>query len=342
MNHTEFFASVAQGIIAACYLFEGTEELIKRSALTQLQDAVSSGEFAEMNYTRLIDPPPDVLIATAETLPFLCEKRLVEVRNSSLLLKNAKTKDYDENDAAKTLDAYLSHIPETTCIVFYVPGKADSKKKFYNSLKKHAVIVTFDPLQEGELTKWIGQRFRKLGKTISGTVCQQLWFTAGNNLTMLDLEISKLAAYTGDRNEVTEEDVRCITTQTIEYKVFDLADTLFSGQAGKALTMLKALLREGTDQLMIVPLLGRQCRQMRFAKALGAEGAQANEIAQRLGIPFFAAKKTIASAQRYSIHQLNEMIQLCLDGEYKVKSGQWMEDGLAEKVLLQILSIRKG
>lgn len=340
MNHTEFFAALKQGRVANCYLFEGREEFTKRSALQALREKTAGGEFAAMNETRLIDPAPDALIAAAETLPFLSEKRFLEIRDCAML-QGDKSKEYDEDAAVRRLDEYLDHLPDTVCMVFYVRGKADGRKKLYSILKKKAVIVSFEPLEDRELSQWIARTLQKQGKKISLPACQRLWFSAGRDLTLLNNEIGKLAAYAGEREEITEEDVDAVCVHSTEYKVYDLSDALLSGRAGQAMAMLDALLRDGEERMALLPMLGRQCRQLKYAKAMAAGGAGSDQIASRLGIPPFAARKTLTLARGYSMEDLKAMCDLCLETEYRVKSGQMMEAGSLETVMLTILSMRE-
>ncbi len=341
MTHSEFFSALRNGQIQKCYLFEGEEEFTKQAALKALREKTAGGDFAAMNDTRLTDPAPDALIAAAETLPFMSEKRFVEVRDSAMLL-SGKPKDYDESGAVKRLDAYLDDLPDTAVIVFSVRGKADSRKKLYQILKKKAQAVSFDPLDDRELSQWIARTLKKEGKKIGQAACQRLWFSAGRDLTLLNNEIGKLAAYTDGRDEVTEEDVQAVCVQSTEYKVFDMTDALLSGQGAKALRTLDGLLRDGEERLTLLSLVGRQCRQMRYAKALAAAGNQPGEIAAKMGVPPFIARKTLDTAKAYTMDQLGQMTRLCLDSEYLVKSGQLSDAGTLEKVMLQILSLREA
>lgn len=338
MNHTEFFAALREGKIARCYVLEGEEEFIKKSALAALRTQIAGGDFAAMNDTRLADPAPDELIAAAETLPFLSQRRFIEVRNSAMLLPG-KAKNYDEDAAVKRLGEYLEHLPDTVCIAFVVSGKCDGRKKLYQLLKKKVALVSFDPLDDRELTQWIARTLRRDNKQISLAACQRLWFSAGRDLTLLSNEIGKLVGYVGERAEVTEADVDAVCVKSTEYKVYDLADALLSGQGARALQMLSALLQDGEERLMLLALLGRQCRQLEYAKALSAAGAQPGEIAGKLGTPPFAVRKTLALAQRYSLPQLSGMARLCLDAEYETKSGLIMEQGALEQVMLKILAM---
>ena len=341
MNHSEFFAALKAGQIEKCYLFEGEEEFTKRSALTALRAKVAGGDFAAMNDTRLVNPAPDELIAAAETLPFMSGRRFLEVRDSAMLMAG-KAKEFDEDSAVKRLDTYLNELPETTVIVFYVHGKAESRKKLYQALKKKACLVAFDPLDDKELARWIAGTLKKEGKKISAAACQRLWFSVGRDLTLLYQEIGKLTAYAAERDTVTEDDIDKICVQSTEYKMYELADSLLSGQGVKAMRILDALLRDGEERLVLLSMLGRQCRQLCYAKALSQAGAQTGEIAGKMGVAPFIVRKLLDTARAYTLSQLRDMSKLCLESEYLVKSGQLNDAGTLEKALLQILSMREA
>ena len=68
----------------------------------------------------------------------------------------------------------------------------------------------------------------------------------------------------------------------------------------------------------------------------------ARHCAAQLGVPPFVARKTLNMARGFSAAQLSEICRLCLDTEYQVKSGQLMDAGSLEKVMLTILAMREG
>ena len=71
-------------------------------------------------------------------------------------------------------------------------------------------------------------------------------------------------------------------------------------------------------------------------------GALQGEIAGKIGVPPFAVKKTLDLARQYTMKQLADMARLSLETEYQVKSGQLMDVGSLERVMLEILSMREG
>ena len=337
MNYTEFFASVKNGSIAPCYLFEGEEEYTKHSALLALRKKLIDPAFQEMNDSRLTDPGADALIAANETFPFMADKRLVTVFESGML--SGKAGDYDEDKAVERLKGYLPHLPDSSCLVFYVRGKADGRKKLYAQIKKYGVIVTFDRLDDKSLVQWIAKEFKNHGQQITVDGCERLYFSAGRDLTLLSNEIEKISAYAADKTKITGEDVEAICTKSTEYKLFELAGVLLEGSGKKAFDMLEGLLREGESRVALISLLGRQCRQMQTIACLMQEKKQNNELARLVGVPPFALQKLVAQTKKYSLEQIDGMVAMCLESEYQFKSGQIADEGSLERIMLHILSL---
>ena len=77
MNHQDFFSLVAQGHVPSVLFFEGPEEYLKQSALRELRKALLPEGLEELNESRLDAPDTNELIAAAETLPFMADRRLI-------------------------------------------------------------------------------------------------------------------------------------------------------------------------------------------------------------------------------------------------------------------------
>ena len=305
MDHRTFFEELAQGKIAPCYVLEGPEEYIKRSALDALRKKLLPEGLGDMNEARLTDPDAETLIAAAETLPFMADKRLVVVQESGML--SGRAKEYDEASNAQMLTEYLKNPPDTACIVFYVRDKADGRKKLYTALKKTASMVQFNALDDREMVRWIAQTLKKLGKKISQPTCQKLTFTAGNDLYLLSGELQKLSAYAGDREEILPEDIDAVCVRTTAYRVYDLTNTLLRGDAKQAFTLSQALIRDGEEPLFLLSLLQGECRRMLSVKLLRQSGMQGDAIAAKIGAPPFAVRQLMGQVGRYTEEQLRSM-----------------------------------
>ena len=99
-----------------------------------------------------------------ETMPMMCEKRIVTVRDwAPLMPGKAKNEEAD----AEWMQKWLENPPETCALVFYMRSDMDGRKKMATLLKKKAVVVDFQLLTDAELTRWCARRLKPLGKRIS-------------------------------------------------------------------------------------------------------------------------------------------------------------------------------
>ena len=334
MDRKEFLQLVKGGKAQGAYLFDGPEENIKAAALQSLRKAILPEGMEELNESVMDNPASDAVIAACETLPFLADKRLVVVREHPALMGRA--------DADEKLLSYLAQVPDSCVLVFLSRGKADARKKLYTTIKKHGAIVTFTPLTDAEVEQWIVRTFQSLGKGCSQHVASLLAFTVGSDTALLRTEIEKLAALAGDRDEITENDVRAVATRSVECTVFEMVDAVVAGQEGKAFGLLRDMLTTGSDRLGILAMLLRQFRLMQHIKIMQYEKVPVPAIKQKLGVAPFAADRMMRQAAGYSGGEVKQAVDICLQTEYKVKSGQMNQEGSLEAAMLQLFAMRRN
>lgn len=333
MTHTEFFAAVKRGEIARVYLFDGAEEYVKERALETLRVKLLPEGLEALNETTLTNPAAAQIIECAEMVPVMAEKRLVIVRECAYV---SNGKAAGDSDGAERLTKYLDALPESACIVFYVRGQADGRKKLSQAIAKKAAAVRFEPLSDAELNKWIAAQCRQLGKTIASQTAMQLAFTSGRELMTLAQEIRKLAAYAGDRAEITRGDVEKIATQTAECTVFQMTDALVAGKEAEAFRLLNVLLENGEGRIGALAMIARQYRNMLHYKLQREAGVPEPEIARRLGVPAFAARRLAGQVQRESAQSLKAKLDLCVETDYAIKSGRMREDAALERAMMML------
>ena len=333
MDRKDFTQLIITGKVQGAYLFEGVEENFKAATLTALRKAILPEGFEELNESLMDSPATDAIIAACETLPFMADKRLVVVREHPALTGRA--------DADDKLIAYIPQVPESTVLVFIAQGKADARKKLYSAIKKINGIVTFSALTDAELNAWVVKNFSGLGKTCSAQGVALLTFTVGSDTALLRTEIEKLAALTGERDAITEADVQAVATRSVECTVFELVDAVVAGQQGKAFGLLRDMLTTGSDRLGILAMLLRQFRLMQHIKIMQYEKLSPADIKTRLGIAPFAAERCMRQASGYTGGQVKRAVQICLNAEYKVKSGGWNQEGALEAAMLEIFHLKQ-
>jgi len=339
VNHTAFFDLLKKGTIQEAYLMEGPEEYIKQQALERLKEKLLPAGLEEMNLTELHDPDADALIAAAETLPFMGEKRLVVVRECALLTSGKKAEDEKKVNA---ITDYLSNISPTTCLVFYVKGKADGRKKLYTLLKKKNAIVDFSPMSDSECAVWAAKTMQRMGKKLDRNCAEKLVFTVGRDAALLKQEMEKLASFLRDRDAVTEADIDAVCTRSAEYTVFQMVDAQVAGKNQEAFSLLRDMIRAGEERMGVMAMLLRQYRILYHMRCLLDERTPQQAQAQLLGIPPFAVGRTQQQARRFEKERLRQAYDMLLSYEQGIKSGRLPLEACAENALLKLEEILRG
>ena len=81
MKWNDFDRAIAAGRFESVYLFTGDEEQLKREALESLKRKLVPTGMEMLNITTLEDCTASEIIAEAMTLPLMCDRRVVVVRD---------------------------------------------------------------------------------------------------------------------------------------------------------------------------------------------------------------------------------------------------------------------
>lgn len=331
MRWDAFFDEVKRGALRQAYLFGGPEEYVKREALTKLREALLPAGLEALNETVFEGAPAERVVEAAETLPVLCERRLVVVKDFAPLMSG---KSRDEEAETQRILAWLERPCDTCVLVFYMRGEFDGRKKLAGALK--GGTVSFDQLAEPEMRKWISAKLKPLKKTMSVEAARRLLFTAGWELTKLEGELSKLAAYVGDRAEIGIPDIEAVVSPSLEFGAFDMVNKLFDGDAAGAYETLSLMLERGTNRIAALASITRQMRGMAFLRVASEAGERTEDIGKALALNPYAAKIMAQKARSYDARTLEALYRSCVDADFAVKSGKARDQAALDDIFLKI------
>ena len=332
MDRKDFDRLLSQGSLPSVLLFEGEEEHMKQSALEALQKKLLPEGLEDLNRTVLDAAETDRIIAATETLPFMAERRLVVVRDHPALTGRAEADD--------RLADYLPSVPCSAVLLFYCSQKPDGRKKLYTAIKKLNGIVVFSPLRDRELTSFVTDSFRELGKECDDRTADYLIFTCGSDTGLLLTEIAKVASHTGNASSVHPDSIRAVATPSTECTVFQMVDAVVSGQGSRAFLLMRNQLLAGADRMYMLSMLLRQFRLLQHIKIMQYEKRSAADIRSALGVPPFAVDQYVRQASGWTNGQVKSAVNICFDAEYGVKSGRLNQEGTLEAVMLKLLNLR--
>ena len=336
METRDFLSCLSSGDLSslpAVLILEGEEAYLRRKALADLERLVLPEGLEEMNRSVLENPSADEIIAAAETLPFLADRRLVIIPDYPALTGRA--------EADELLLAYLPSVPSSVFLVFLCSGKADGRKKLYSAVKKLNGVVSFAPLKDQELVSFVVSAFRDHGRACDCSAAEQLIFTCGSDATLLLSEVAKIASHDLSGAPVSSEEITSLATPSVECTVFQMVDAVVDGQNTRALTLMRNQILSGADRVFLITMLLRQFRLLQHVKIMQYEKKSKEYIRAALGVPSFAAERYIRQASFFSGGQVRDAFRLCLDTEYRVKSGRISADGALETLILKLLTLRR-
>jgi DNA polymerase-3 subunit delta len=159
-----------------------------------------------------------------------------------------------------------------------------------------------------------------LGKRPAPGAAETLVALAGGNLRDLDHEVAKVAAFAGDRPQVTRADVEAIATRVGEASIFTLVDAVGGGDAPGALRALNDILATH-EPLQVLFMVARQFRLIVRANTLAGRRDAGPGLAEQLGLPPFVARKIVDQARGYRADQFPEIFGALEAADRAIKTG---------------------
>jgi DNA polymerase-3 subunit delta len=189
-----------------------------------------------------------------------------------------------------------------------------------------------------DLTAWIRERAGQRKLRLENAAVNDLAEFVGDDLRQLDQELTKLADYAAGRT-VTQADVRLLVAATRAASIFELVDSLGTGNTARAASLMRHILDiDGEQPLIVLTMIARQFRLLLQAKAMQAKTARPQDVGQVLGVPDWTATKLLAQSSRHTFAGLQRSLEYVLAADEAIKTGK-MTDREAMDVLLARLAL---
>lgn len=306
--------SITKGKVPPLYLWYGEDRFLIQEGLKVLKSFVCitdpSGSGIEV--VNANEMTPEEIVERANTMSFFAN-RLVIVEEVSYF-KDGQTAD---------LEPFLNYFASpnlSTCLLF-VAESVHKGRKFYKALDRAGEILEFSPPKRmPEWLAWVQSELKVRGKSMDTQVASFFIEWAGHQTGILSQELDKLVIFIGDRQRITVEDIKEITTHTLEASIFDLLDAMAIRSSAKALETLDEVLRK-EHPLKVLTLMVRQVRLLLGCIALRERGRNVSEAPSALGISPFEGQKVWHQSAKLSNAKLVKALKECLKTDLAMKSG---------------------
>ena len=227
---------------------------------------------------------------------------------------------------------YLPSMPESTCLLF-VEREVDKRGKLYKKVKSMGYVSEMARQNVAQLGKWAGTILAKEGKKITGHTMELFLSMTGDDMENIRMELEKLISYTLGREVITDEDVESVCAVRVSNRIFEMVAAIVNRQIKKAMDLYEDLMTLKEPPMRILFLIARQFNQLLQVKELMEKGMDRGSIASKLKMQPFVVGKAMPQARQFSREQILSYVNLCVEVEEAVKTGQ-LSDRLAVELLL--------
>ncbi|WAC07647.1 MAG: DNA polymerase III subunit delta [Thermodesulfobacteriota bacterium] len=334
MKPAYFFLKIKEGHLLPLYYFYGEEEYLKNKAVHLVLERLGEKITPGLNFEVFAgsSTPVTTLLDHARTIPFLGARKII-------LVKEAENIPAEEQ---KRLFLYLESPSKKTTLILTssaVNFRGNAFKPLLKSFAKYAgygLVLELNHPFQNETPDWIKYMAQNFGKSMGSSVVSLLHELIGNNLLDLFHEMEKLALFTGEKKEISKDDVEKMISRLRTESVFELVDHIGNRRQYEALITLSQLLKSGEQPLKLLALIVRQFRMISRASTLVKQGLKPAEITNALKIREFVWEKLYPQVNKFSEKKLMDCFQQMWEADIALKTGSIPKKLILEKLVMEL------
>ncbi len=240
--------------------------------------------------------------------PFLDPYRLVFARMAA-------------TNRSEALTPALAEIPPTTRLLITIAGRLSSAGKLAKAvIAAGGSVEEMQPLKGRVLSDWAAKRAVEHGLTPA--IAAQVGRVTPPDLSIVDSELKKLAAYKASGAQLTPEVVSELLAGGREDEIFKLTDNLLPHPTAEALKIARGLTRGGLQPTSVAYRMARHVALVLQVRARQDRGESLSEVQEKMSEHRFVLQKAYDAAKGVDPDRLEAALRAIRDYEWEVKSGQ--------------------
>jgi DNA polymerase III delta subunit len=308
------------------YLLTGSDRPKRSVALRRLRDRFGS-DSVELLSADSVSGADAVAAANALGLFGDAAGRAVVVES----VENWRKADVD------ALRAYLDDpTPDTVLVLVGDELKKDTPLEKLAASK--GKVLRYDIPKGAKLVSWVTGQFKESEVRADTDAARALVEIVGEEPVALAAEVTKIAAW-ADGEPVGRREVEQLATPGREAAAWAVTDAWGTRDLP---TLLEAyeLALEKKDPFLIAVNLASHVGRVRAAQALAEEGLAVREIASRLRMKEFPARKALQQAERYSRAELDAALVRLAELDAAIKGASRLSAEL--ELLRALVDVTRG
>ena len=271
-------------------------------------------------------------------VPFISPQRFVILHNP-LSMAGGREKNAQ-------FTKMLTGIPETTVLYLVIPdsierkdwavlGKDSFLRKWAQKPENSAQILTKQLPSPSAMREWVIKKGVEMGGKFEPSAASALAAAVGNDTSLAASEIEKLLLYVDYARPVETSDVEELVSGVVSVSVFDMVDSLVSGNAKEALRTLHHLMSD-QEIPQLFAMIVRQFRLLVQVREILDEGGNSALVQRDLNQVAFVADKLCRQASAFTSASLRRIYRKLLDLDYAFKTSQTEPEAALDLFILDI------
>jgi DNA polymerase-3 subunit delta len=375
MKFTEFVHKYNKTNNFPFYIVSGNEYFLKKQALMEIKkrffseggveqgliefngkdtDRNPAGNLTEGNNPKKAGPSTlfNDVIDEVRTTPMFGKRKLIIVENANTFLGRGQDK----------IIGYLKNPCSVNCLVLEVLS-IDKRTKLAKAMDgKQGILIECDklydkpapwetrkPEHDSELTRWIVMHAGNFDKIINLKSAFCLQEKTGNDLAIINNQIDALSVYTGDRNEITIEDIQDLLGVSHREKLYNLLDAIGMKDTISAVRMAENIFDVGMENerknitydaksiaITIVSSSHRRMKDLWKILRILDKGGSKKEILEKQYAPRPFVDKFIKQAQNFNEEEMPEKWKYMLEADLLCKTSRLSPSLIIEQLITKL------
>ncbi len=265
----------------------------------------------------------DDFMLSCETPSMFSDRKLFRFDHAELLKQSAK-KDSQSLPALfyQAISGFLDSPPRQCWFLFTSQAMREQQfsRPFFRRIREKGTVQKFVAYEDHSPWRWVQNRGREKGMTLSAEDAQTLVALVGTELYDLEQELDKLKLGIGGEGGFSEDTLRKFVRGHKHFSVFRMTDSLAHKQLKSALEILdQQLLESPREHVRIFAMIVLQFRRMLSIHYFLQQNITEASLPGKIGLPPFLAKQALQQSRNFKSAELERiMIELArLDLEVK-------------------------
>jgi DNA polymerase-3 subunit delta len=223
---------------------------------------------------------------------------------------------------AESMAPALAEVPVTTRLLITVAGRLGPGNKLAKAIAAAGgTSQEMQHLKGRALTDWTARRATET-HGLTAAIASQVVRVTPPDLSIIDSELSKLAAYKASGSKLTNEAVIELLAGGREDEIFRLTDNLLPRPTAQALQIARNLTRSGLQPTSVAYRMARHVALVLEIRARQERGESLQQVQDGMSEHRFVIQKAFEVAQDADPDRLENALKAIRDYEWEVKSGQ--------------------